>query len=116
MEKSYERRLRQEEFILEVTEEMVRAMQEAGLRKADIAERLGCSKSLVTQMLDGGRNLTLRTVADFAGALNLMPRVRLCSEVDWVASFPLSRLEVRPVRAKVLAYPQAEVPAIEKVA
>lgn len=37
--------------------------------KAQLAERLGKSKAYVTQVLSGSRNMTLRTLADFAFAL-----------------------------------------------
>jgi antitoxin component HigA of HigAB toxin-antitoxin module len=74
--KDFERLVAQETLILEATEEVCRAMEasedcypsEAVTRK-ELAKRLGCGKSHVTQLLSGERNLTLRTVADLAGAL-----------------------------------------------
>lgn len=86
------RTLRQEELILEVTEALTRALDDSGLRKVDLAERLGKSKGFVSQLLSGGRNLTLRTVSDVALALGLRPRLKLCSESEgrYVMSAPLN--------------------------
>lgn len=43
-------------------------MQEAGISKADIARKLGTSRSHVTQVFAGSRNPTLSTIADLAWA------------------------------------------------
>ncbi len=66
---------RQEELILEVTELLSRALQQNDVSKADLARKLGKTKSFVTQCLTGQQNLTLRTVADLFGALDLKPLV-----------------------------------------
>lgn len=72
------RLLRQEELILEVTEALAEALASVGIRKAELASRLGKSKGFVTQILAGGRNLTLRTVADVADALGYQIQVKAC--------------------------------------
>ncbi len=43
-------------------------MGREGITKAALARRLGKSKAYVTQALSGGRNMTLRTLAEFAWA------------------------------------------------
>jgi transcriptional regulator with XRE-family HTH domain len=63
--------LKQEELILEVTEALSAAIQNSGLTRSEIAKRLGKSKGFVSQLLSGGRNLTLRTVADVADAVGI---------------------------------------------
>ena len=77
----YERKLAQETLIFEATEEICRVMgpdQDSGeITRKQLAERLGKSKSHVTQLLSGERNLTLRTLADLAGALGHRAVVRL---------------------------------------
>ncbi len=61
--------LAQEELILEVTETICELLEkEKGARK-ERAHRLGKSKGFVSQLLSGGRNLTLRTVADILHVL-----------------------------------------------
>lgn len=58
----------QERLITWMTEELAAAIQESGLTRTQVAERLGSSKAHVTQVLRGDRNLTLRSIADIAWA------------------------------------------------
>ena len=60
----------QERLVTWVAEEIARAMDENGLSKAELAEKLGTSRAHVTQVLSGSRNMTLRTLADLAWACN----------------------------------------------
>lgn len=73
------RLLRQEELIIEVTEAIAEAMERTGITQKDLAERLNCTKGYVSQLLGGGRNLTLRTLSDVALALESDVRVELTS-------------------------------------
>jgi transcriptional regulator with XRE-family HTH domain len=61
--------LAQEELILEVTESICKLLGEEKVSRKELAERLGKSKGFVSQLLNGGRNLTLRTVADILHVL-----------------------------------------------
>lgn len=72
---SNKRLLRQEELILEITEVLSQALEKAGITKKDLAERLGRTQGFVSQILAGGRNLTLRTIADVADALECRIRI-----------------------------------------
>jgi transcriptional regulator with XRE-family HTH domain len=72
------RLLRQEELILEVIEALAQALERSGVSQAVLAQRLGKSKAFVSQILGGGRNLTLRTVADVADALGSRVVVKTC--------------------------------------
>lgn len=56
--------LAQEELILEVTETICDILENEKISRKELADRLGKSKGFVSQLLNGGRNLTLRTVAD----------------------------------------------------
>jgi len=69
------RLLNQEKLILEVTEALSEAIEERGLTRSEVAKRLGKTKGFVSQLLAGGRNLTLRTVADIADAIGISLRV-----------------------------------------
>ncbi|MBI3002025.1 MAG: helix-turn-helix domain-containing protein [candidate division NC10 bacterium] len=71
------RLLRQEELILEVTEALSHALAREQVTKKALADRLGKSRAFVSQVLAGGRNLTLRTVAEIADALGYRLVVRL---------------------------------------
>lgn len=56
--------LAEEELILEVTETICDILENEKISRKELADRLGKSKGFVSQLLNGGRNLTLRTVAD----------------------------------------------------
>ncbi len=81
-DEEFDRLVRQEELILQVTEVLTQALEDAGMKKGALARRLGKSPGFVSQVFGGGRNLTLRTVADIAGALSLRPRLALSSVQD----------------------------------
>ena len=70
------RLLRQEQLILEVTETLAAALEDECVSQKELATRLGRSKSFVSQVLGGGRNLTLRTISDIAEALDYRPHFR----------------------------------------
>jgi transcriptional regulator with XRE-family HTH domain len=61
--------LAQEELILEVTETICELLENETVSRKELAERLGKTKGFVSQLLNGGRNLTLRTVADILHVL-----------------------------------------------
>ncbi len=59
----------QEKLILEITELISELMEEKGIRKIDLAQKLGRSKGYITQLLDGRANMTLKTISDVMWAL-----------------------------------------------
>ncbi|MBC8218457.1 MAG: helix-turn-helix transcriptional regulator [Planctomycetes bacterium] len=59
----------QERAISEITGLLCRLMEKENISRADLAARLGKTKGWVTQLLDGERNKTVRTVADVFAAL-----------------------------------------------
>ena len=59
----------QEELILDTAEQIWDLMKTKNIRKARLAETLGRSAAYVTQLLNGSRNMTLRSLADVAMAL-----------------------------------------------
>jgi len=61
--------LAQEELILEVTEVLCGLLEEETISRKELADRLGKTKGFVSQLLNGGRNLTLRTLADILHVL-----------------------------------------------
>lgn len=82
------RLLRQEELILNVTEALSERLEESGIAKSELADRLGKSRGFVSQLFAGGRNLTLRTVADLADALDS------CVFVEVVALSPKTVMHI----------------------
>lgn len=71
------RLLGQETFILEATEQLSEALAREGITKAELANRLGKTKGFVSHVLSGGRNLTLRTIADFSTVLGCQPHIEI---------------------------------------
>ncbi len=54
----------------------IRKCKAEKLTKAAIAERLGVDKSVVTRMLSGNANLTLRTIGELCWALDVKPEFK----------------------------------------
>lgn len=72
------RRLFEEErLILEATDRICAMMEEEGVSRADLAAALDTSRANVTQLLDGSRNMTLRTLAGLAHVLGYRACVQL---------------------------------------
>lgn len=65
--------VRQEKFILAVTDAIRDALDAKKITKSELADKLGVSRSHVTQLLSGGRNMTLRTLSDIAHACEHVP-------------------------------------------
>jgi transcriptional regulator with XRE-family HTH domain len=59
----------QGDLIMEVTETLCELLEKEKVSRKELADRLGKSKGFVSQLLNGGRNLTLRTVADILHVL-----------------------------------------------
>ncbi|WP_114282519.1 helix-turn-helix domain-containing protein [Acidiferrobacter thiooxydans] len=70
----------QEGLILDVTESIWGVLEKRGWNKKTLADALGTSRAHVTQLLDGSRNMTLRTLSDIAFSLHMRVNVRLCDE------------------------------------
>jgi transcriptional regulator with XRE-family HTH domain len=56
-------------LVTQLTNEINWYMRERGLTRADLAARMGVSPGRVSQILGGGENLTLRTLAALSTAL-----------------------------------------------
>ena len=65
-DKEFERLMAQEDLILEVTESFDDILKTEKVKKSTLAEMMGKTKGFVSQLLNGGRNLTLRTMSDMA--------------------------------------------------
>ena len=57
-------------LVTQLTNEVNWYMRERGLTRADLATRMGVSPGRVSQILGGGENLTLRTLAALSTALD----------------------------------------------
>jgi transcriptional regulator with XRE-family HTH domain len=63
------RRLLQERAIRKVSDYLDFIIDEKGVTRSQLAERLGRTRGWVTQVLDGDQNKTIRTVADILAVL-----------------------------------------------
>jgi len=57
-------------LVTQLTNQITWHMRERGLTRADLAARMGVSPGRVSQILGGGENLTLRTLAALSTALD----------------------------------------------
>jgi transcriptional regulator with XRE-family HTH domain len=76
----------QERLIVATTEALWARMEERGMNKAELAASLTCSKAYISQLLNGTRNMTLRTLADVAFSLACTAKIYLCdrrSDEGW---------------------------------
>lgn len=71
--REYER----ERLAIWALDEISEAMEKANLSKADIARVLGTSRSHITQVFSGSRNVTLGTLSDLAWACGFRAAVKL---------------------------------------
>jgi len=60
----------QERAIQELTDMICEIMQKQGVSRSELARRLGTTKGHITQLLDGLRNMTVRTISDVFTALD----------------------------------------------
>lgn len=92
----------QEGLILGVTEEIWTAMNRRGLNKQQLAERLGTGKSHVSQLLNGARNMTLRTLSDIAEALGQHIEIMLHNKEDEALWKPMDfTVRARPIEKAI---------------
>ncbi|TDN64281.1 helix-turn-helix domain-containing protein [Scandinavium goeteborgense] len=64
-----------EELTFNVTEDILIQMEDKDISKSELADKLGKTKSYISQLLSGSRNMTLRTLSDICFALNIKPTV-----------------------------------------
>src|SRR5947207_14473867 len=57
-------------LVTQLTNEITFHMRECGLSRAELAARMGVSPGRISQILGGGENMTLRTLAELATALD----------------------------------------------
>jgi len=109
------RLLRQEELILDVSVALCDAMDRLSVSRAQLAMRLGKTPAFVTQILSGGRNLTLRTFADVADALNSKVKFEICPNVEKPGDVQWSSFFEKPATPSYLklVFKPAEDPQIE---
>jgi len=71
------REMAYERLIFNTTEDILLAMEDTGFSQADLARKLGKTSAHVSQLLNGTRNMTLKTLSDITYALGVATRVRI---------------------------------------
>jgi transcriptional regulator with XRE-family HTH domain len=66
-------------LVTQLTNEITVHLREHGLTRAELASRMGVSPGRISQVLSGGENLTLRTLAALSTALDAQFDVQLIS-------------------------------------
>lgn len=64
-------------LVTQLTNEITVHLREHGLTRAELASRMGVSPGRISQVLSGGENLTLRTLAALSTALDAQFDVQL---------------------------------------
>jgi transcriptional regulator with XRE-family HTH domain len=105
--------LAQEELILEVTETICELLGNEKVSRKELADRLGKSKGFISQLLNGGRNLTLRTVADILHVLgykvSLNPQKNVKKRQDRkIIEFPIQTIYQKPVGPRYIQQGELE--------
>lgn len=64
-------------LIFQITDDLLIIMENNGVTKNELARRLGKSKSYVSQVLSGRRNMTFGTFSDICFSLKFEPEIAL---------------------------------------
>ena len=80
--RSEERLYAREDLIFNVTEDLQIALDDRNISRAELARRLGKSKSFVTQVLSGARNMTLGSLSDICFAIGITPKIEVLPEEE----------------------------------
>lgn len=107
----------EEKLILSVAEGIWEAMDQRGVTRADIAERLGTTRANITQLLSGSRNMTLKSLAALSCACGVraslsfrpVPELSGTTSVCEPQQVPIPKIELSWEEASVAspAVPQA---------
>ena len=105
-----DRLIAQEALVFDVTEALCRALEARGMSRAELADKLGVRPSEVTQRLSGGRNLTLRSIADMFLALDYTVQIQaepraLQSEAAGMATTGTTRRGSRGHQPSTMGFP-----------
>lgn len=65
-----------ERLLLDINEQLCQLMQNRGITRSELADRLHVSKPWITKLLKGNRNLTLRSLVAVAHELGLRVDMR----------------------------------------
>lgn len=86
-----------EKLRLEIMEQMLALMESAGITRAEMARKLGCSNAYITKLLNGSENLTLLKLAQIATVLHSTIDVTFVPQSLTVTKvFQMKKVEAKP--------------------
>ncbi|MGO3567025.1 MAG: helix-turn-helix transcriptional regulator [Serratia grimesii] len=80
MDRTEDREMAYERLIFNTTEDIFLALEDAGMTQKDLACKMGKSRSHISQLLDGTRNMTLKTLSDIAYAIGVVSKVKILKD------------------------------------
>jgi len=72
-----EKAFAREQLVYNVTEDLLIVLEDLNINKKELARRLGKSKSYITQILSGSRNMTLGSFSDICFVLGVEPEIKV---------------------------------------
>lgn len=76
-----ERAFARDDLVYTVTETLLMAMEDNNISKVDLARKLNKSKSHISRLLDGSRNMTLGSLSDICFAIGIKPEIHIPVEL-----------------------------------
>lgn len=70
-----------------LSDQIAEYMEETGISKAELAKRMGTSRALVTKVLSGDSNMTLKTLSKILHHLGAKPEIKIIGDNDQVTWF-----------------------------
>lgn len=104
----------QEDLVVDAAEVLAKAIRAQNQTLSAVARRLGTSVSHVSQLLSGERNMTLRSFADIAWALDLRVALALVPlQVGWFDADVSAAARVKQQVEAVIEFDGIEVDTAE---
>lgn len=88
-----------EELVLDITEQICNAMEEQGIDRAELADKMGVSRAFISKLLNGTPNLTTKTLLKITLALGRELSVKL-PPTGFTTAHLFIPIEGRPVKYK----------------
>ena len=89
-DEEFARLMEQENLIMEVTEGFCRILQEEGLSRTKLANSMGKTRGYISLLLNGRRNITLRSLSDIAYFLGYSVRIFFTKRISKSTQIPMS--------------------------
>lgn len=81
-DKAYALEAAKGDFIMDVTEEILGALEKEKITKKRLAEKMNKTKGFISQLLNGSRNMTLSTLAEISFYLGYVLTIKFEKKSD----------------------------------